>query len=69
MKNNQNKNQGQQSAAPQHAPQESARGFVSAPTLEELKPTPREAALLDTLWSWQEKSAKSRIVLGQPLKS
>jgi hypothetical protein len=50
-------------------PQESARGFVSAPTLEQLKPTAREVSLLETLWSWQEKSAKSRIVLGQPLRS
>jgi hypothetical protein len=47
---------------------ESARGFVTAPSLEELKATPREADLLQTLWSWQEQSAKSRIVLGQPLK-
>ncbi|HXT39017.1 MAG TPA: hypothetical protein VN887_03245 [Candidatus Angelobacter sp.] len=54
-------------ASPQ--PQESARGFISAPTLEELKPTAREVSLLETLWNWQEKSAKSRIVLGQPLRS
>ena len=45
----------------------SDRGFVSAPTADELKPTEREVFLLDTLWKWQETSAKSRIVLGQPL--
>lgn len=50
-------------------PQESNRGFVTAPTLEQLRPTPREVSLLETLWSWQEQSAKSRVVLGQPLKS
>jgi hypothetical protein len=50
-------------------PLESDKGFVTAPTLEQLRPTPREASLLETLWSWQEQSAKSRVVLGQPLKS
>jgi hypothetical protein len=48
---------------------EPIRGFISAPTPEQLKPTAREVSLLETLWSWQEKSAKSRIVLGQPLRS
>jgi hypothetical protein len=50
-------------------PKECNRGFVTAPTLEQLRPTPREVSLLETLWSWQEQSAKSRVVLGQPLKS
>lgn len=50
-------------------PLESDKGFVTAPTLEQLRPTPREVSLLETLWSWQEQSAKSRVVLGQPLKS
>jgi len=47
----------------------SVRGFVSAPTTNDLKPTEREVFLLDILWKWQETSAKSRIVLGQPLDS
>lgn len=50
-------------------PKESTRGFVTAPTMDQLKPTAREVSLLETLWSWQEQSAKSRVVLGQPLKS
>jgi hypothetical protein len=37
--------------------------------MDQLKPTAREISLLETLWSWQEQSAKSRVVLGQPLKS
>lgn len=47
----------------------SDRGFVSAPSADELKPTETEVFLLDTLWKWQETSEKSRIVLGQPLNS
>lgn len=50
-------------------PGEPIRGFTSAPTPDQLKPTAREVSLLETLWTWQEKSAKSRIVLGQPLRS
>ncbi len=45
---------------------ESPRGFVTAPTLDQLKPTERERHLLKVLWDWQEQSAKSQIVLGQP---
>jgi hypothetical protein len=48
---------------------EPVRGFVSAPTGEQLKPTEREAFLLETLLRWGETSEKSRIVLGQPLSS
>lgn len=48
-------------------PAESDRGFTSAPTAEQLKPNEREVFLLNTLVRWQETSAKSRIVLGQPL--
>ena len=66
MNNDQKKAQDQQATVPQPAPQEPARGFVSAPTLDQLKPTPRETELLATLWNWQEESAKSCIVLGQP---
>jgi len=47
--------------------QESPRGFISVPTLDQLKPTPREKALLKMLWDWQEASAKSTLVLGKPL--
>ena len=50
-------------------PAESTRGFTSAPTADELKPTDREVFLLNTLLQWQETSAKSRIVLGQPLNA
>lgn len=46
---------------------ESDRGFVTAPTADQLKPTERETFLLEELCKWQESSAKSRIVLGQPL--
>ena len=50
-------------------PERAAEGFVSAPTAEQLKPTEREAVLLKTLWDWQESSARSPIVLGEPLCS
>jgi hypothetical protein len=43
------------------------KGFVSAPSPSDLKPTEREAFLLETLWKWHEASAKSAIILGQPL--
>src|SRR5258707_10037530 len=56
-------------SAAAHAPQrQPPKGFVTAPTLHQLRPTPREVSLLETLWSWQEQSARSRTVLGQPLK-
>lgn len=45
------------------------RGFVSAPTVDQLRPTEREEFLLNALWNWQEASAKSQIVLGQPLRA
>jgi hypothetical protein len=48
---------------------EPARGFSSAPSAEQLRPTERETFLLDTLLKWQESSARSQIVLGQPLNS
>ena len=57
------------SPAGEKTPAESDRGFVSAPTTHDLKPTEREVFLLDILWKWQETSANSRIVLGQPLDS
>ena len=50
-------------------PAEPPRGFTTAPTPEQLLPTEREAFLLDTLSKWQETSAQSRIVLGEPLAS
>ncbi len=40
--------------------------FSSAPTAEELQPTVEERRLLDDLREWQEKSAQSHWVLGQP---
>lgn len=49
-------------------PEESPRGFISAPTREQLLPTPRESALLEQLWRWHEQSAKSQIMMGVPLK-
>jgi hypothetical protein len=51
-------------APPAHA---ARKGFVSAPSGNDLKPTEREAFLLETLWNWHETSAKSAIILGQPL--
>lgn len=46
--------------------EESPKGFISAPTLKQLNPTPREAEMLGKLWNWQEQSKKSTIVLGKP---
>lgn len=34
-----------------------------------IRPSAREAFLLDTFWKWHEASADSGIVLGQPLSS
>jgi len=48
-------------------PEASAKGFVFAATSDDIKPTDREASLLRTLGEWQESSARSRIVLGQPI--
>lgn len=35
---------------------ESPKGFVSAPTLEQLQPTKEEQAKLKLLWDWLEHS-------------
>lgn len=43
----------------QKTPVEPDRGFISAPTLKDLKPTPREVALLEELWDWQERSERT----------
>jgi hypothetical protein len=53
----------------QSAPPVAAKGFVSTPSPDEVKPTEREIFLLQTLCQWQENSARSRIVLGQPIAS
>ncbi len=45
---------------------ESPRGFITAPTLGQLKPTPREQHLLEVLWDWLEQSKRSPLILGQP---
>jgi hypothetical protein len=45
---------------------ESPKGFITAPTLEQLQPTEREKHLLKVLWDWQEQGKKSQLVLGQP---
>lgn len=45
---------------------ESHRGFITAPTLEQLQPTEREKNLLKVLWDWQEQSKHSQLVLGKP---
>ena len=47
---------------------ESPKGFITAPTVDQLKPTLRESWLLEWLWKWQEQSAKSPLVIGRPLK-
>lgn len=46
---------------------ESPRGFLSAPVPGDLKPTEREAFLLETIRRWHETSAESAAVLAQPL--
>jgi len=56
------------SSQPAPSIQGARKGFVSAPTGNDLKPTEREAFLLETLWNWHETSAKSAIILGQPLR-
>ena len=40
------------------------KGFISAPTLDQLQPTPEEQQLLRELLEWQEQSAKSHYILG-----
>lgn len=47
---------------------EGKRGFITAPTLDDLKPTPQERYLLEMLWQWQEQSSKSPYRLGEPIK-
>lgn len=41
---------------------ESPRGFTSAPTPEQLKPTPQEQHLLECLWAWERQGSKSQAV-------
>jgi hypothetical protein len=43
--------------------EEKAKGFISAPTMKDLKPTEAEAHVLELLWQWQEMSARSPIQL------
>jgi hypothetical protein len=66
MAERQDRSPREQSVA-QEAPVRSAKGFVSTPSSDEVKPTEREIFLLQTLGQWQENSARSRIVLGQPI--
>jgi hypothetical protein len=40
-------------------PCESPRGFITAPTLDQLRPTSEEQAKLRLLWEWLEASKKS----------
>lgn len=40
------------------------KGFITAPTLEQLLPTPDEQARLASLWAWQEQSAKCHYIFG-----
>lgn len=42
-------------------------GFLSAPSAEDLRPTQREVSLMQELYEWQQGSAHSRWVLGEPL--
>lgn len=44
------------------------KGFISAPTLEQLKMTPSEMARMDQLLEWQKRSEKSTIILGVPME-
>ena len=41
-------------------------GFICAPTEDQLKPSENEEYMLEVLQKWQENSAKSQIILGQP---
>jgi hypothetical protein len=47
--------------------QETESSFIYAPSCEELKPTPEEAAHFEALLNWQKQSEKSTIILGVPL--
>jgi hypothetical protein len=40
------------------------KGFITAPTIEQLRATPHEQHLLKVLWDWQEQSAKSKRIFG-----
>ena len=42
-------------------------GFIKLPTEEEFKLPEREKRLLEHLFDWQEQSAKTKWVLGEPL--
>lgn len=44
------------------------KGFITAPTLEQLLPTNYEKSMLKVLIDWQEQSAKSQIILGVPME-
>jgi hypothetical protein len=46
--------------------QKTHKTFISAPTADDLKATPEERQLLNELREWQEKSAQSHWVLGEP---
>jgi len=43
------------------------RGVISAPSVDELKPTRVERVCLESLWRWHEESARSVIVPGVPM--
>lgn len=45
---------------------ESEQGFISAPSGDALKLTPKEQAYFEGLLKWQEDSAKSTLILGIP---
>jgi len=38
---------------------EKPKPFLTSPTAEQLRPTPREQILFGELWDWQEQSEKS----------
>lgn len=42
------------------------KGFVEAPDMERLKPTPEEQERLRRILEWQDASARSTIMLGVP---
>jgi hypothetical protein len=48
--------------------EKSKRGFISAPTVDAIKPSEQEVALLENMWRWKERSAQSSVVLGEPLR-
>ena len=46
---------------------ESPRGFISAPTLEQLRPTREEQEELRRLWEWQEASKRDLTMWDTPI--